>query len=142
MLAGVTRMTIQQEFSAVEAATGMMGCGCCETENRYKVFNGQTGQPLMVIEEKADMCSRGCCAPEHSLLVHFYSADHAGNKQQPIMTMERPGRPWDKPCVGIAACGDCCLHEMTLHQGYVEGNVGNIPKQAVMGSAKVPNFGG
>jgi len=97
---------------------------------------------LLVIEEKADLLPRACCAPNHSLLVHFYATDSAGNKQQPIMTMERPGCPCDKPCVGVAACGECCLHEMTLHEGYVEGDVGQIPKQAVMGSAKVPEYGG
>eukprot|EP00961_Rhodomonas_salina_P191835 2588605-Rhodomonas_salina.1 len=45
----------------------------------------------MLIEEKADMMSRACCAPEHSLLVHFYATDQGGNKGQPLMTMERPG---------------------------------------------------
>lgn len=123
MLAGVNKLTIQQQMSLMEAATGTMGCGCCEALNTYKVFDGNTGQPLVFIEEKADLIPRACCAPNHSLLVHFYTTDSRGNKQQPIMTMERPGCPFDKPCVGLAACGECCLQEMTLHEGFVEGAI-------------------
>jgi hypothetical protein len=137
MLASTNHFTIQQKKELLEAVS----MGCIEQPNSYTIFDATSGRPLMIAQEKSDMIPRICCKPQHSLLVHFYAVDGAGNKAAPIMTLERPGCLGAKPCVGRGPCGPC-LDEMKLHQGYVEGDVGDIPEQMVMGSAKVPSMAG
>ncbi|KAJ1470387.1 Scramblase-domain-containing protein, partial [Baffinella frigidus] len=157
MLAHSNTFTIQQARSTV--LKWMWGCftglnwtekvqmmeavtmGCVEQANVYDIIDATNNRKIMVVEEVSDATARCCCGPTHSLLLHFYAVDGAGNKAQPLMTLERPGCCQEKPCVGQGPM-DMCLDEMKLHQGFLEGTPGELPTQMLMGSAKMPSMAG
>jgi len=137
MLAHSNTFTIQQKVQMMEAVT----MGCVEQANVYDIIDATNNRKIMVVEEVSDATARCCCGPTHSLLLHFYAVDGAGNKAQPLMTLERPGCCQEKPCVGQGPM-DMCLDEMKLHQGFLEGTPGELPTQMLMGSAKMPSMAG
>lgn len=61
--------------------------------------------------------------------------------------MEREGC-CSKPCLGGFVCMDCCANEAFVHAGSVvqpdgkPGGAGKLPKDRVIGRAKVPILGG
>merc|ERR1719265_1105308 len=90
---------------------------------------------VMTAQEKSPGCARCCCAPNHSTLVYIKKA----GSDETWMTIERPGCgcPPQK-CIG-GGCPtlpmDCCKDGITVYDGYVEGEVGdlqNAPAPIVM----------
>jgi hypothetical protein len=94
-----------------------------------------------------DGCTRCFCAPHHSVVLQFSALDPAGNPLFPVITMEREGC-CSKPCLGGFVCMDCCANEAFVHAGSVTqpsgqpGGAGKLPKDRVIGRAKVPILGG
>ena len=125
-LAPVTKFTIKQKFSLLEAATNAVGCGCCEQRNKYDVYDSNSGSHLFVVKEESETCMRCCCNPAHALTLNIFDAS---NNQQVALI----DRPFKYGCCW--AWLECCLDEATLYRGP---NKSGTP----MGMTKQPICGG
>ena len=133
ILGSVNKYTIQQHVKWWD--------NCIEAPNTYTIYNMATQQPLIRVEEQSDGCTRCFCAPHHSVVLQFNALDPSGNPIFPVITMEREGC-CSKPCLGGCVCMDCCANEGYVHAGSVTGDAGKLPKDKVIGRAKVPIMGG
>ncbi|GMH58478.1 hypothetical protein TrRE_jg1337 [Triparma retinervis] len=124
-LASVGKIKVVQQITLLEACCG------CEQQNIYSIYDEQ-GNQILQAKEKSDTCTRLFCNPCHSLMVEI---SDAGNEDDVIVTMERPGLDCGscgKPCLPCFACMSCCTEEATLHGGRVEGPAGNVKAPAPM----------
>jgi hypothetical protein len=136
VLAAQEELYIRQTFSWGEACTG----GCCEVANVYMVFGGadENGPHLFTAKEQSGCWERCCCAPNNSLKLNFFFPEQDINDEnaEPAYVVERPGCCSAKPCVGGPAWFDCCLNEMKFHRGNPQGDVGEMPQDNVLFTAK------
>jgi len=94
---------VKQDIQALEALSG----GCCEFNNKYKIFN-ESGQLVYNATEESDACCRCCCAPIHTMTIHFTDEN---NKE--VATMDRPFK-----CSGCCPhCFECCNQRATVAMG-------------------------
>ena len=122
MIGHVGAVHITQKVSIAEAAT----CGCCEAKNEYTGRIGdKDGEKIFVAREESGCFERIFCAPLNSMLLTI--SDPEGNI---VYTLERPGCFCAKPCLGVWPIMDCCVEEMTLHDGHIEGDAGSIENGA------------
>ena len=139
ILGSVNKYTVQQHVKFWD--------NCIEAPNTYTIYNMDTQQALIRVEEQSDGCTRCFCAPNHSVVLQFNALDPSGNPLFPVITMEREGC-CSKPCLGGIVCMDCCANEGFVHAGSVTqpdgqpGGAGKLPKDRVIGRAKVPIMGG
>ena len=113
--------TIRQRPSVSEAFFAV-----CERSNIYDIFDA-AGNPLFFAKERSGVCTRVCCAPQHSLFVEFKLAANINpvfvqtvdiDTLPAVMTMEREGCP-GKPCLGCCAFTEACKDGMYLHAGAI-----------------------
>jgi len=139
ILGSVQKYTVQQHDK--------ISVNCVEQPNTYTIYNLETQQALIRVEEQSECCTRCFCAPDHSVVLQFNALDPAGNAMFPVITMEREGC-CSKPCLGGFVCMDCCANEAFIHAGSVvqadgqPGGAGKLPRDRVIGRAKVPILGG
>lgn len=110
--------------------TWTWGDGCCahffDLRNKYTVHEGgYDGNQIMFGEEKSSCFQRFCCGTQRSFLMHLEFADQPGT---PAYTIEREGC-FGKPCLCCFACTDSCLDEVTIHEGFIEGEAGSLLTQ-------------
>jgi hypothetical protein len=135
----VQKYTVQQHDK--------ISVNCVEQPNTYTIYNLETQQALIRVEEQSECCTRCFCAPDHSVVLQFNALDPSGNAIFPVITMEREGC-CSKPCLGGFVCMDCCANEAFIHAGSVvqadgqPGGAGKLPRDRVIGRAKVPILGG
>jgi len=99
----VEGLFVKQDIEAMEALTG----GCCEFNNKYKVFNEQ-GNLVYNALEKSGFCCRCCCGPHHTLTVAF--TDENGKQ---VALLDRPYK-----CTGCCpACFSFCRSRATVAMG-------------------------
>jgi len=117
---------VNQKVSILEAAS----LGCCEQQNMYQFkLGGKDGNHVLTAREKSDGCSRVCCKPHHSLLLHVFPAYDESNT---LLTVERQGCNCSKLCfspkpyLGCFTCMEMCTEEVTIHEGFVDGEPGEI----------------
>ena len=126
MLEATESVKIEQQIHVLEAASG----GCCEQENRYRIYGGQGWErgeaALFVAEEQSGDCDRVCCKPHNNLLLHINARD----TDETLITLERKGMKCccDGPrqCLFCPVLGESCAEEMIVHEGGVQGEPGNI----------------
>ena len=127
MLEATESVKIEQQIHVLEAASG----GCCEQENTYRIYGDQGWEkgdaPLLVAMEQSGDCDRVCCKPHNNLLLHV----NAGDTGETLITLERKGIKCGsdcgpKPLLCCCICNEGCAEELTVHEGNVQGEAGNI----------------
>ena len=83
ILASVNKYSIQQHVRVCD--------NCIEVPNTYTIYNLETNQAIIRVEEESDDCTRCFCAPAHSLILRFHALDPAGN---PLVPGESSSLPW------------------------------------------------
>lgn len=83
ILASVNKYSIQQHVRVCD--------NCIEVPNTYTIYNLETNQAIIRVEEESDDCTRCFCAPAHSLILRFHALDPAGN---PLFPGESSSLPW------------------------------------------------
>ena len=83
ILASVNNYSIQQHVRVCD--------NCIEAPNTYTIYNLETNQAIIRVEEESDDCTRCFCAPAHSLILRFHALDPAGN---PLFPGESSSLPW------------------------------------------------
>lgn len=87
-LPGYNRLIMKQKFEGCEALAACLCCGCVEFENKYDIFDANSGQPIMFAKEESNCCFRCCFSPGHCAKVNVY--DVRGGASEPIFTMDKP----------------------------------------------------
>eukprot|EP00930_Biecheleria_cincta_P067210 TRINITY_DN5364_c0_g1_i1.p1 TRINITY_DN5364_c0_g1~~TRINITY_DN5364_c0_g1_i1.p1 ORF type:complete len:404 (-),score=60.71 TRINITY_DN5364_c0_g1_i1:223-1434(-) len=131
------KLLVEQSFSLLEALTG----GACERNNQYRITN-EAGEDILHAQEDSNGCARCCCAPHHSTKVYITNAQ----TNETLLTIERLGLDFPCPhkCLGNRCiCCDCCADGITVYEGHVFGDAGDLtaaPEPMVM--VKQPICGG
>jgi len=68
-LAQINDFKVKQSFKIWEALTQ----GCCEQQNVYKVYSGQSEAEVMILKEESSCCNRCFCSPMHTYKVGMFS---------------------------------------------------------------------
>ena len=149
ILGAVNSFTIKQRIRWGEALT----MGCIEQSNVYDIYDASNGNHIFVAVEVSEDSTRCCCAPHHSLQIHFKTTAGMGQVQgmprdqllgmPTTMTMERIGC-CAKPCLGCFICSDSCKDGFALHAGPVDVPVGEAGPayEKCIGHATQPGCGG
>ena len=96
ILASTTSFQVRQRVKFWETASG----GCCEQPNTYDFFDVSTGAHVFIAQEESDDLMRCCCAPFHTVRVHFKLVNQTerqwGSKgsiqgMPTVMTLDRIG---------------------------------------------------
>lgn len=129
VLAAYPYIKVIQKFTWLEAASQ----GCFEVPNTYTVLGGasvhQTTQHILTATENSKGCTRCCCAPMHSSLIHIVHPQ----TRHVFATLERPGVEClfdgnclgPKPCLCCFAFNESCSDAIYLHDGEIQGIVGH-----------------
>jgi len=75
ILGSVQKYTVQQHDK--------ISVNCVEQPNTYTIYNLETQQALIRVEEQSECCTRCFCAPDHSVVLQFNALDPAGNAMFP-----------------------------------------------------------
>jgi hypothetical protein len=119
ILSKTQSLEIHQKFDWVEALTQ----GCCERNNKYKIFDAG-GAEILAAKEYSPGCTRCCCAPYHSTMVYIEKPD--GER---LVSIERQACACPTPhkCVGgWCTCMECCKDGIKVYDGEVKGEAGNL----------------
>lgn len=71
ILGSVNKYTVQQHVKWWD--------NCVEAPNTYTIFNMETQQALIRVEEQSECFTRCCCSPHHSVVLQFNALDPSGN---------------------------------------------------------------
>jgi hypothetical protein len=115
----LTAVYVSQQLSFIEA-----GCQCCAQRNMYHFHAGvDESAPLFLTgKEKSPCLTRCCCNPIHSQFIEL--SDTSNNV---LYTVERQGCCTARPGLCCACpCTDSCTQEITLHEGMLEGEPGEV----------------
>ena len=119
MMEPLTAVYVSQQLSFIEA-----GCQCCAQRNMYHFHAGvDESAPLFLTgKEKSPCLTRCCCNPIHSQFIEL--SDTSNNV---LYTVERQGCCTARPGLCCACpCTDSCTQEITLHEGMLEGEPGEV----------------
>ncbi|KAG9273724.1 phospholipid scramblase 1 [Astyanax mexicanus] len=94
-LTQIDQLLVHQKIELAEVILGW------ETNNKYLVKN-TLGQQVFYVAEENDCCTRQCCGPMRSFVLHVQD-----NMGQEVMTLTRPLR-----CA--SCCCPCCLQELEV----------------------------
>ena len=75
ILGSINKFTVQQHVKVFD--------NCIEQPNTYTIYNLETNQALIRVQERSECCPRICCAPHHSIILEFNALDPAGNEMFP-----------------------------------------------------------
>ncbi|GBG26453.1 Phospholipid scramblase 3 [Hondaea fermentalgiana] len=125
-LEGRERFVVKQHFQAAEAAAQQLGCGCFEQANKFDVFDADTGEMIIFVEEESGLCCRLCCSPNHEAKLHFKDVRYGVPADSFIMHADKPFK------LNCCACFDICRHEVKVQDS----------NGTFFSHAKVPLFGG
>mmetsp|Transcript_6552 Transcript_6552/g.7931 ORF Transcript_6552/g.7931 Transcript_6552/m.7931 type:complete len:408 (-) Transcript_6552:246-1469(-) len=124
---GRKQFLVKQHFEALEAAASTAGCGCIEFENKYDVFDLNSGEPVLFVKEQSDWFCRCCCAPNHRATLNVYDVRPGAPPDKIAMVVEKPFK------LNCIVCHNICAHE---HKTKLENGT------VVGGAAKTIPFGG
>jgi len=62
---------IEQKLQWLEGLTQ----GCCEQQNKYRIYNEDGSKPLFGVMEQSEGCNRCFCAPNHTYSLHVVGSD-------------------------------------------------------------------
>lgn len=110
----VDSLMISQKVDALEVYTG----GCCEKQNRYKIYAPGAGK-VFKVEEESECLPRLCCNPFHNKKLHI-NEDEGGWEDY---VMESPFN-----CGCCFACLDICRPEATTYRKNGLEKVGYIKR--------------
>jgi hypothetical protein len=110
----VDSLKISQKVDALEVFTG----GCCEKQNRYKVYAPGAGK-VFKVKEESDCMSRICCNPFHKKTLHI-NEDEDGWEDY---VMESPFS-----CGCLFACCNICRPEATTYRKNGMEKVGYVKR--------------
>ena len=85
ILGSINKFTVQQHVKV-----------CC-LPNTYTIYNLDTQQALIRVQERSECLPRICCAPHHSIILEFNALDPAGNEIFPGAPSNRPSQPKSEP---------------------------------------------
>ena len=75
ILGSINKFTVQQHVKVFD--------NCIEQPNTYTIYNLETNQALIRVQERSECFPRICCAPHHSIILEFNALDPAGNEMFP-----------------------------------------------------------
>jgi hypothetical protein len=84
ILGSINKFTVQQHVKVFD--------NCIEQPNTYTIYNLETNQALIRVQERSECFPRICCAPHHSIILEFNALDPAGNEMFPGAPPPRPDR--------------------------------------------------
>jgi hypothetical protein len=89
ILGSINKFTVQQHVKIFD--------NCIEQPNTYTIYNLDTQQALIRVQERSECLPRFCCAPHHSIILEFNALDPAGNEIFPGAPSNRPSQPKSEP---------------------------------------------
>jgi len=105
----VNKLIVKQDLSVIEAVSQ----GCCEFNNKYRLFN-ENGQLVYQVIEESDVLCRCCCNPNHKLNLEV--KDEYDRKVMDIY------RPFKVPrCCPV--CLPCCQQQATIATGGYDNDL-------------------
>eukprot|EP00924_Labyrinthula_sp_SR-Ha-C_P009997 snap_masked-scaffold_21-processed-gene-5.61-mRNA-1 protein AED:1.00 eAED:1.00 QI:0/-1/0/0/-1/1/1/0/341 len=125
ILVGRKKLLVKQNFDAVGGLLDVTSCGTIQLGNRFDVYDAETADLLVRMEESADKAKRCCCAPNHSFKMLVKERPSVGRKV--VMEIHRPFTLGCFPFLNI------CSQRQTT----------KLPDGTILGSAEqVKPFGG
>lgn len=89
ILGSINKFTVQQHVKIFD--------NCIEQPNTYTIYNLDTQQALIRVQERSECLPRICCKPHHSIILEFNALDPAGNEIFPGAPSNRPSQPNSEP---------------------------------------------
>jgi len=123
---GRRRFIIKQKLDIGEAIAQQLGCPCCEQANKFRLFDAETGEEIMLITEESNIFCRACLHPHHRLELNFIDTRYGVPPDTHVMHGKKPCK------CNCCICADICRHEIKVKNENGEH----------FAHAKMPYFGG
>lgn len=74
MLSNRESLFVEQQLELLESVAQQIGCACIEQQNRYFVYDFNTGERLLEFKESSNPFERCCCRPYHAANIYGFDA--------------------------------------------------------------------
>ena len=100
ILGSINKFTVQQHVKVFD--------NCIEQPNTYTIYNLETNQALIRVQERSECCPRICCAPHHSIILEFNALDPANLRPVVVRAINEQSK-LSESTIQEAAKGGCVV---------------------------------